>query len=259
MMTGSELSTLEEKGFVVLFGAVPSELREGALEAIHRRIAVLRRTDARLMDQATQSGFFPMWNAAALWQIRATASVRTPFERIYGTGNLWVSLDRCGYRAPRSEHLGCLSLHWDDDPSRWDYADFQGVVALSSVGRFEGCFVCAPSLYRTYREAGSAAANTRLQRGTWDTIEVELHAGDLLVFDYRLAHGTTVHRGDRARVVQYLAFVPTGHAEERLRRVRCWETGMWRGNPMSPAYLLADEAAPTLSNAGWLALYGRGW
>jgi len=253
-MDQSELNTLEGKGFVVIRGAVGSTLVDAALEALERRRAVLTAIEPEAIDQAMQSGFFPMWNASALWRIRELSSLREPFEIIYGTKNLWVSLDRCGYRPAGSDHRGSLKLHWDDDCSRWDFAKVQGVVALSTAERCEGCFVCAPSLYRTYRERGRYVADQLLQGGAVDTLDIELRPGDLLLFDYRLAHGTAVHRGPRVRAVQYLAFVPAGGVAERLRRLQCWETGVWRGRASSQAYRVPDEQAPPLTEAGWRAL-----
>ncbi|MBA2637189.1 MAG: phytanoyl-CoA dioxygenase family protein [Solirubrobacterales bacterium] len=43
------------------------------------------------------------------------------------------------------------------------------------------------------------------------------HAGDLVLFDGRLPHGSLVNRGRRPRVVQYVLLSPVGYWGERLR------------------------------------------
>jgi ectoine hydroxylase-related dioxygenase (phytanoyl-CoA dioxygenase family) len=251
-------SEIDGCGYCVIRNVVSTPLRQNVLDAIERRRLQLQTRNVPSLDDVYKSAFFPLWNNSALWRIRELAAVRSPFEVIYETSDLWVSLDRCGYRLPGTGFLGGLPLHWDDDATRWDFAMIQGIIAVTPSKRNNGEFVCAPDLYRIRKEKGRKGAEQSLIAKRYKIVSVELNAGDLLLFDYRLPHGTGSHVGHELRVVQYLSFVPEGNEAERATRLRCWRDGEWRGDKKHAAYAISDEREPALSLSGVKALLGNG-
>ncbi len=251
-----QLKQLREDGYCVLRRAASADFVQPVLEQIEKRKEALIRAKVARMDLVLASGFFPIWNASPLWRTRELYKLRRPFEVAYGKSDLWVSLDRCGYKRPGIEEGKWLPIHWDDDPSRHDFSPIQGVLALTRSYAGEGEFFCIPEAYRLYRDAGKDKAIPALNEDRRNRVMVEMDAGDFLLFDYRLAHGTARNNGKSIRAVQYICYVPKGSQRERSRRERCWKFGAWRGRHYFPAYSVPDEQSPLLSDVGRRLLVG---
>jgi hypothetical protein len=80
------------------------------------------------------------------------------FRDLWGREDLWVTLDRLGYKPPRREGLdavwrddGCV--HWDVDLSTLPLPfGVQGLVALTDAGQAHGTFQCAPGMHANLEE-----------------------------------------------------------------------------------------------------------
>ena len=68
-----------------------------------------------------------------------------------------------------------------------------------------------------------------------EVVEVPLGAGDLLVMDSHLPHGTVRNDGDAPRAAFYLQMFPAGTPEEAARNIADHEAGVappwWRWKP----------------------------
>lgn len=256
MMNSNQQKALSKNGYTVLRKLFPNEIIDGCLSDITKRMQYFNKTCPNELDAATDAGFFPMWNSSSLWRAREFQPLVEAFRTAIGTNDLWVSLDRCGYRYPQTGAKGRLELHWDDNRSRWDFAPFQGVLALTNSLRTAGGFIASPELFRIYRDFGKRKAKERAKSGLFHTENVDLMAGDFLIFDHRLAHGTDEHTGSDARIVQYIAYRRKGGPEEANWRKYCWESGTWWGKKKLQAYNEIDELKPKLSKLGKELLYG---
>jgi ectoine hydroxylase-related dioxygenase (phytanoyl-CoA dioxygenase family) len=118
---------------------------------------------------------------------------------------------------------------------------FQGVVALTDTAADQGGFRCVPSLYRdldawprqpTIYPGGEE--DWLAETAGREIVHVPAKAGDLIVWDSRLAHSNSTNRSSRPRVAFYVLMGP---ADDQLRHaaVESWRTGRcvpwWRNRP----------------------------
>ncbi|WEF34359.1 phytanoyl-CoA dioxygenase family protein [Pseudoduganella chitinolytica] len=230
----------EDNGYVVVRDAVPRAVVE-RIEALVWEFEEMDPADPRTWyppdkvalrrtELSYNAGMVELYHHQLLWDARQSPRVHGAFADIWGTPELWVSIDRVNLNLPPEPGFAFKGfMHYDYDPD--GAADsVQGVLSIGDQLDPElGGFCCIPQLFRDY------PAWRARQPADWDwyrpdvaglPIErVPLAKGDLLIFNSRLCHGIrqNVSR-DRARIAQYIAMLPAREDDAAARewRVRCW-------------------------------------
>ena len=101
----------------------------------------------------------------------------------------------------------------------------QGVLSLRKQGGEIGGFQCVPSVFAEidmWWERQPAGSNPFKPNVAGRPIEnIELEAGDFLIWDSLLAHGVRPNRSlDKVRMAQYISMFPADVDNERLRQAR---------------------------------------
>ena len=103
------------------------------------------------MKELVGTGMVEVYNNQALWNNRQQPDIYDAFVDIWGTEQLWVTIDRANLNfpiRPGFEYKGFI--HWDYDPETRPQ-NVQGVLALSDqTDENMGGFQCIPWLYRNY-------------------------------------------------------------------------------------------------------------
>jgi hypothetical protein len=188
----------------------------------------------------------PIWGHQAQWNIRQHPPLHSIWTALWETDRLCVSLDSCRFTPPwKLGHAEPYGIHWDHDPRDADRRMFQGVLALTDTAINQGGFRCVPSLYsddnawprKPIIDAGGAEDWFADTTGR-EIVHVHARAGDLIVWDSRLAHGNSKNLSGKPRVAFYVMIGPT---DEDLRRtsVASWRSGRcvpwWRNRPAMTA------------------------
>ncbi|MBT8263915.1 MAG: phytanoyl-CoA dioxygenase, partial [Muriicola sp.] len=101
------------------------------------------------MKELTGTGMVEVYNHQHLWNNRQTQRVYDAFVDVWGTEELWVTIDRANLNFPQRpgfEKKGFI--HWDYDPETRPQ-NVQGVLALADqTDEHMGGFQCIPWLYR---------------------------------------------------------------------------------------------------------------
>lgn len=176
------------------------------------------------------AGMIELYNHQYLWDARQTPRVHAAFADVWGTPDLWVSIDRMNFNLPPEPGFEFKSfMHWDYDPDT-DPQNVQGVLSISDqTDPAVGGFVCVPEVFRDY------AAWRARQPAEWDwyrpdvadqtLVPVPLEKGDLLIFNSKLCHGIRQNVStDKVRMAQYISMMPAqpDNAELRDWRIRSW-------------------------------------
>ena len=259
VLTAEQHAQFRHDGYVV----VPSVLDRAQARETAKAIAAFAgtRLDApeswyRLPPESWS--VVPVHQAQILWDNRQDPRVVAPFAQLLGTDRLWVSMDRAGFKPPRSkrhpDHRQETNIHWDADP-RTPEIPLQGLIYLTDVAVGDGGFECVPSIYREVDKfLAIQPPNKELQPdiGAHGIVEVPGRAGDLVIWSTRLPHRGGINRGTRPRVAQYLTYFPEGTDDQRAERVAnwrdrrappCWRN--WPGQKDPEPY-----AAATLTSLG---------
>ena len=183
------------------------------------------------MKELTNTGMVEVYNNQHLWNNRMTQKVYDAFRDIWGTGNLWVTIDRANLNfpiRPGFEQKGFI--HWDYDPETKP-VNVQGVLALADqTDENMGGFQCIPELFRTYDtwKLSQPADRDRFKPDTtgFELEKVKMEAGDLLIFNSLQPHGIRPNRSsDKVRIAQYISMMPADEDNETLRQ---WRVTSWK-------------------------------
>jgi hypothetical protein len=228
-----DLAHLSEFGWLRVDQAVPVELCRRLVDVLEKEIGVPVHDPSRWHAYGGEMhDLVPIWGHQAQWDIRQHPSLHRVWATLWQTERLYVSLDSCRFTPPwRPGHAEPYGIHWDHDPRKEKRRMFQGVLALADTAVDQGGFRCVPSLYRDRDAWPRKPAIDADGEENWladtegrDIVYVPAHAGDLIVWDSRLAHGNSKNLSSRPRIAFYVLMGP---ADERLREaaVESWRTG----------------------------------
>ncbi|MGC1515966.1 MAG: phytanoyl-CoA dioxygenase family protein, partial [Maribacter sp.] len=185
------------------------------------------------MKELTGTGMVEVYNHQNLWNNRQTQKVYDAFVDVWGTEQLWVTIDRANLNfplRPGADKKGFI--HWDYDPETKPQ-NVQGVLALADqTDENMGGFQCIPWLYRNYDawKLTQPADRDRFQpslEGLEDKIvKVKMEAGDLLIFNSTEPHGIRPNTSkDKVRIAQYISMMPAQPENEALKN---WRISSWK-------------------------------
>ena len=239
VLSKTDLAFWEENGYVIIHNAVPQE-------NLDRLIKVLwdfqemnpddpttwYREPDRLngMPELNRGGMIEIYHHQALWDNRQHPRVYGAFADILGTEKLWVTIDRANINVPaRPDWVFKGFIHWDIDTSLRPLPfELQGVLSLADTVAGQGGFQCVPGFPKRFEEW---LKTQPADRDPWrpDTTNLEVKpipakAGDLLIWNSMLPHGTSQNRSDKPRLAQYISMFPAKEQDTALReeRVRSW-------------------------------------
>lgn len=263
VLSEADIQFFKENGYLVVPQVVPQENLDAVLDALWAFLKVegIERDDPTTWYPKTRRGaLVHLHQHQTLWNNRQNPRLYRAFADLYGTDKLWVSMDRAGMKPPIDarfpEHDDRGFVHWDMDttPPITDRLFVQGVLALTDTTEEMGGFCCIPGFHRNLEEwiAEQPADRNkfapdlnRLPEGMKVT-PIPMKAGDIVIWDRRLAHGNGRNVGKAPRLAQYVTMYPLSEREEdREERVASWQE---RRAPIGwlkdvPAHYQGKEAA----------------
>lgn len=229
-----------ENGYVIVHDAVPKENIDRLIDLIWEFeekdpndpstwYTGTRREYA--MKELEGSGMVELYNHQYLWDNRMCKRVYDAFVDIWGTEKLWVTIDRCNLNLPlRPGHEFKGFIHWDVDTSLDPIpVNVQGILSLVDTEEDMGGFQCIPELYRDFPEWVKTQPKDRDPYKPDTTgympTKVVTKAGDLLIFNSMLPHGTSANHSNKPRIAQYISMFPAQEDDEVLRdsRIKSWK------------------------------------
>ena len=224
-----DVEGLRRDGFAVVRGAVEPPI-------VERLLAELRRLEGLdLADPASWAGAresVPLGGCQAQWDVRQHPAVYAAFAAAYGDERLAVSQDRLGIKPPGAP---AMEIHVDIDLGAGPFV-YGGLVYLTDAPAERGAFC--------------------VERG--ERVEpVPGRAGDLVLWDARVPHGTLANRTELPRVVQYLSMFPHGAWGDRPEdHRRLWREGRDFQDDHGPADHRPAELTPLGRRLAGLERYG---
>ncbi|QDZ01562.1 phytanoyl-CoA dioxygenase family protein [Nitratireductor mangrovi] len=194
------------------------------------------------MTELNNTGMLEIYNHQYLWDNRMEPRIYDAFVDIWDREDLWVTIDRANLNPPRKTRGNPNGfIHWDADTSlRPLPIGVQGVLSLKKQDGDVGGFQCVPELFENFDEWVKTQPEDRDPMHPditgLDVVNVEMDAGDLLIFNSLLAHGVRPnHSTDRVRMAQYVSMQPADwdNEAERRERIRLWRE---RDHPRRDAF-----------------------
>ena len=239
VLSAEDKAFFEENGYVIVHNAVPPENLDAVIRAVWEFLEMdPDDPEDWYRPPHRHGGMVELYQHQALWDNRQHPRVYQAFREILGNHRLWVSMDRANMKPPQHpdhpeyDHKGFT--HWDMDTGRLAETRFgvQGVLYLTDTTEDMGGFQCIPGFHRVLEEwikEQPADRNprvpdlSRLPEGMKVT-PIPGKAGDLLIWDRRLAHGNGHNTSNRPRLAQYITMHPAREDNEEARqdRIRRW-------------------------------------
>jgi hypothetical protein len=269
------------QGFVIVRNAVPQEniarLRDllWRFEEKDPHDPLTWHTPQRrdhIMTELNGTGMVEIYNHQYLWDNRQHPRVYDAFVDIWDRTDLWVTIDRANMNMPKQVPGNPDGfIHWDVDTSLDPLPiGVQGVLSLVRQDEALGGFQCIPELFSGFDDwvATQPADRDPMHPDLTGLriTNVEMEAGDLLIFNSLLAHGVRPnHSGDRVRMAQYISMHPAEEddAPQRAERIRLWRErdhprrDAFPGDPRAWEKKNAETAK--LTDLGERLLGLRGW
>jgi hypothetical protein len=213
-----ELACWQQHGYVVLKRAVDDAARAAAEHTIWQHVGA----DPDVPDswygrhgKDLHGIMLELIQHPALEANRRSPRIHKAFAQLWGTANLWVSADRCGFHPPqRAGHpFPGPDLHWDVDLARPVGFGSQGILYLTDTPPEQGALTLVPGFQHRLKDWLAA-----LPPGV-DPQQQDLHAlgarpigaqaGDMVIWHHALPHGSRPNLGRRPRMVQYINLQPS--------------------------------------------------
>lgn len=206
-----------ENGYVVLRNAVSREDCRAAEQAIWDFLG-MDRHDPESWYRGEHVFWVPLFQHPALEKNRCSPRIRKAFEQVWGSGDLWVTVDRSSLNRPERDAniSGPSGLHWDVSVATPVPFGVQGLLYLSDTSAEQGAFRCVPGFHRRLDAWLAALAPDQDPREqdleSLGAVPVAGSAGDFILWHHALPHGSSRNLAQSPRVVQYIKLFPHDYA-----------------------------------------------
>lgn len=157
------------------------------------------------------------FQAPALEAARRSKRMHKAMAQLWGSADLFVTIDRCGFNPPErvDYQFPGPHLHWDCELTAQLPFATQAILYLTDTLAEQGAFSCVPGFQH---ELGDFLASLPLDANPQDyvpqdrAVPIAGKAGDLIIWHQALPHGSSPNRSSKPRVVQYVNMLaaPTG-------------------------------------------------
>ena len=216
VLSAEDLAFWEAHGYVVLQSAVEEAPRGAAEAAIWEAIGASPSDPESWYHRDRPGIMVEFIQHPALQANRLARRIHKAFAQLWGTPDLWVSADRCGFHPPQREDFPFPGpdLHWDIDLAAPPRRGTQGILYLTDTPAEQGALTLVPGFQHRLRDwldalpAGADPADQDLH--ALGSTAVAGKAGDMVIWHPCLPHGSRPNRGSRPRIVQYINLHPAG-------------------------------------------------
>lgn len=256
MLTPVDIAFFESNGYVIVDGVVEPGFLAAAVDAICSFLDANLKDPVTWYRNAPENGDqVPLHHAQAFWDNRQQSKIYELYRDLWGTEELWVSMDRASFKPPNDarypNHQSRRRIHWDRDPRDRTRRVIQGVLYLTDTPAGGGGFECVPSIYREIDEWLERQDGFDIFRIDVDpevVVAVPGAAGRFIAWDSRLPHGGGANESRTPRIAQYIQLFPPWSLGDASARVADWRDGRvpkafrgWAGQiepePWAPATL----------------------
>ena len=236
VLSWAEWQCWQENGYLVIPNLIPKQQCKDLIDVICEFLGVKKeqpeswylmspRSEKNLTLKSLQ-GMTELYHHQAMWNNRQYPRLYDAFVDLWGTEELWVTIDRVNMNLPnRDGWQNDGFLHWDIDLANRDHVrNIQGVLSLNDNDIDMGGLQIVPDLYKQLDDWLKCQSKDRSriirEKLEFDVVNVLSKAGDLVIWDSRMAHGTSPNSSNQPRFAQYISMCPAEPEDGELLEIR---------------------------------------
>jgi hypothetical protein len=214
-LSDQDMAFWQDNGYVVLHDAAPAEGCAAAVKAICEFLDMdLGNPSTWYNGPQGHSIWVPLLRHPAIEANRASERIHRAFEQIWERTDLWMTIDQCGMNPPERPgwQFPGPFLHWDTSLALPIPFGVQGILYLTDTPAEQGAFTCVPGFHRKIeswlKDLPEGVDPRERNLESLGAIPIPGKAGDLIIWQNTLPHGSRPNRAALPRFVQYLAMRP---------------------------------------------------
>jgi hypothetical protein len=216
-----EMRSWDQNGYVVVPAVITRDQAQELADVVWASVgadpddpATWRLTDHGIMVQ--------LFHHPALTPARTSPRLLKAFAQIWGTADLWTSLDRVSFNPPVRSGVEFPGprLHWDISLVPPVKFQVQGMIYLTDTSAEQGAFEVVPGFHKridAWLEGLGEGVDPRAVDLSAEARRIAAGAGDLIIWNSALPHGASPNTGDHPRLAQYVTQFPAS-----LRQAERW-------------------------------------
>lgn len=212
VLTPEDIVFWEEHGYVIVKNAVSQEDCAAARKAILDHLE-MNEQDAASWYRETdimQGIMVPLYRNEAIDKNRNSALIRRAFEQLWNRTDLVVTTDKCGFNPPETATFTYrgTGLHWDVSLATPIPFGTQGVLYLTDTAANQGALTVVPGFHKNLENwLQHLPENVDPRTADFSSFgpkSIAANAGDLIIWNHKLPHGSSPNRAKLPRIVQYI-------------------------------------------------------
>lgn len=216
VLSEQDLEFWNRNGYVVVKNAISKEDCEATQKAIWEYLKMNpNEKESWYKRHEEQKGLMLNFSDhETLNRNRFSPKVKKAYEQLYGTTNIYKTIDKVSFNPPETDHFTFLGspLHWDMSLKKPLTYGLQGLFYLTECRENDGAFHCVPGFHNQIDEwLDELEPHENPREKALKTLQpkpITGDAGDFIIWHNALPHCATPNRGEIPRMVQYLTYLP---------------------------------------------------
>ena len=215
VLGADDLAMWESEGYVILREAITREEAHAAEALLWRQVKGTPGDPESWFNSARNNGIMVQYfQDPALEPARRSARVHKAFAQLWGTADLWMTVDRMSFNPPEGPGRPFQGprLHWDVSLALPIPFATQGILYLTDTNADQGALQLVPGFQHRIAAwlDGLGEADPREVDLSGEARTIAAGAGDLIIWRQDLPHGASPNRAERPRMAQYINMYSAG-------------------------------------------------
>ena len=216
VLSDEMIQSWESNGYLIIKQAVPKSDCEATVSAIYDFIdASPQNPDSWYKQHPAKQGIMiQMFRSDHLVKNKTSPKIRDVYRQLWDRNDLFVSTDRVSFNPP--EHAMYTfpgpNLHWDIPLVSPVPFGLQGLLYLADTAADQGAFTLVPGFHLKVNQWLQSLPDevdpNQLDLHDLEPIPLAGEAGDFIVWQQALPHGSSPNTSTRPRLVQYINYRP---------------------------------------------------
>jgi hypothetical protein len=212
VLTPEDIAFWEANGYVIIKNAVTPQDCAASRKAIMDFLEMDENNVTTWYKENSdmQGIMVPMYRNAAIDKNRNSPIIKRAFEQLWNRTDLIVTTDKCGFNPPETETFKYrgTGLHWDVSLATPIPFGTQGILYLTDTAANQGAFTVIPGFHNNIenwlKELPENVNPREADLSLFNPIPIAANAGDFIIWNHKLPHGSSPNKASLPRVVQYI-------------------------------------------------------